>query len=107
MSDTGTVQGSTAQAARVAHRVIVRGRVQGVGFRYAMCASARAAAVCGWVRNRHDGCVEAHVQGAHADVLRVIEWARRGPPGARVDAIEVHEATPDLALTGFEQRPTA
>ena len=51
-----------------AKRVIFRGRVQGVGFRYTVHHLARAFEVCGWVRNRPDGSVELQVQGAPEEV---------------------------------------
>lgn len=87
--------------------VMVRGRVQGVGFRYAMCRAAQAAEVCGWVRNRRDGRVEAHLQGDAQAVGSLLEWTRQGPQGARVEEVEVAEAVAEPALRGFVQRPTA
>jgi acylphosphatase len=87
--------------------VMVHGRVQGVGFRYAMCRAAQAADVCGWVRNRRDGSVEAHLQGDAQAVAALLEWTRRGPQGARVEEVDVAEAVTDSALRGFVQRPTA
>ncbi len=91
----------------VACRVVVRGRVQGVGFRYATLAAAESAGVTGWVRNRRDGSVEVLLQGDGDAVRRVVDWCRRGPPGARVDAADVEPATVDLDLSDFEQRGTA
>jgi ADP-ribose pyrophosphatase len=91
----------------IARRVIVRGRVQGVGFRYAMVDAARAAGVAGWVRNCRDGTVEALVQGDAGAVLRMIAWCRRGPPAARVDSAAVDTELPDPRIAGFEQRPMA
>lgn len=91
----------------VARRLAVRGRVQGVGFRDGMCRFAREAGATGWVRNRRDGSVEALVQAAPAVVEAVTQWARRGPPAARVDAIDVEDATTDAALSTFDFRPTA
>lgn len=80
------------------------GRVQGVGFRMYMQRQAQIRGVAGWVRNRHDGSVEAVVQGAEDAVDPVIEWARRGPPGARVTDVQV---SPDSGTYGsFEMRPT-
>ena len=49
----------------IARRLIVHGRVQGVGFRYAMVDAATSAGASGWVRNRNDGTVEALVQAAY------------------------------------------
>ena len=61
-------------------RLVVTGRVQGVGFRMFMTREAQAAGVTGWVRNRRDGTVEAVVQGTTGAVERIIAWTRRGPP---------------------------
>jgi len=91
----------------VACRVVVRGRVQGVGFRYATVAAAQAAGVTGWVRNRRDGSVEAFLQGDGDAVRHVVDWCRRGPPGAHVDAADVEPATVNAGLADFAQRGTA
>lgn len=76
-------------------RVTISGRVQGVGFRYALADEARARKLCGWVRNRRDGSVEAIITGPEADVEALIAWAHRGPPAARVTAVTVESATTD------------
>jgi acylphosphatase len=91
----------------IARRLVVRGHVQGVGYRYAMVGAARHAGVHGWVRNRGDGTVEALVQGNGAAVLALVAWCERGPPGAHVTEVEVGDATLDDTLTGFETRPSA
>jgi acylphosphatase len=89
----------------IARRLVIRGRVQGVGFRYSLREEALRRGVAGWTRNRRDGTVEAVVQGEQGDVDRVIEWARRGPPSAEVAAVEIdEEAIGDY--DGFETRPT-
>jgi acylphosphatase len=81
----------------IARRLTIHGRVQGVGFRYALADEARARKLCGWVRNRRDGSVEAVVAGPEADVEALISWAHRGPPAARVSAVAVEPAaTTDL-----------
>jgi len=90
----------------IARRVRVGGRVQGVGYRDAMMRAADAHAVAGWVRNRRDGHVEAHLQGEPPAVEAVIAWCRQGPPAARVTAVEVTEAACETA-TGFRLLPTA
>ena len=69
--------------------IIVRGIVQGVYFRATTADVARAERVCGWVRNRPDGAVEAVLEGAIDDVERVISWCRKGPPMARVEDVDV------------------
>lgn len=85
----------------------MRGQVQGVGFRYAMIDTARMLGVQGWVRNRRDGSVEAHVQGSVDAVDALLAWSQRGPPAARVRDVEVAEASVDARLAGFTIRPTA
>lgn len=79
----------------IARRLTIQGRVQGVGFRYALADQARARKLSGWVRNRRDGSVEALVAGPDADVEALIAWSHRGPPAARVLAVKVEPATPD------------
>lgn len=88
-------------------RLLVSGRVQGVGFRDTMAGVALRAGVAGWVRNRRDGTVESLVQGAPAAVDKVIDWARRGPPAARVTSVEVTTLPHDASLDGFDIRPVA
>ena len=90
----------------IARRVVVRGRVQGVGFRYAALEVAEAAGVTGWVRNCRDGTVEALVQGDATSVEAVVAWCRRGPPAARVTDVEVVDAPLDARLTGFDLHAT-
>jgi acylphosphatase len=87
-------------------RLRITGRVQGVGFRYAMQREAARLGVSGWVRNRLDGSVEAHLHGAVETVDALAGWARRGPPGAHVDAVEEAPAAEDAPQSGFELRPT-
>jgi acylphosphatase len=89
------------------HALRIRGRVQGVGFRWSLCEQARALGLAGWVRNRRDGSVEALIHGPAGSVAALVEWAHRGPPGAHVTALEMHAAEADTSPTGFEQLPTA
>ncbi len=70
-------------------RVVVSGRVQGVFFRASCAAAARRLQLGGWVRNTHDGRVEAAFEGPDRDVDAMVEWCRRGPQMAGVDAVEV------------------
>jgi acylphosphatase len=78
------------------HRhVVIRGRVQGVGYRAWTEVTALERGLEGWVRNCRDGSVEAVFSGPDGDVAAMIAQCRRGPPGARVDAIDQREATPD------------
>lgn len=78
------------------HRhVVIHGRVQGVGYRAWTEVTALERGLEGWVRNCRDGSVEAVFRGPEDDVAAMIAQCRRGPPGARVDAIYQREATPD------------
>jgi acylphosphatase len=79
-------------ASPIARRLVIAGRVQGVGFRYAFADEARMRGLGGWVRNRRDGRVEALVSGSAADVEAMIAGARVGPPAARVTSIDIEEA---------------
>lgn len=84
---------------RVIRRVFVRGRVQGVGFRDWTRHVARDRSLEGWVRNRKDGSVEALFAGTKEAVADMIAACRNGPPSAKVESIEEHEATEvELAL---------
>ena len=87
-------------SAQVAKRIVLTGRVQGVGFRYALADEARSRGLSGWVRNRRDGSVEAVICGPAAEVAALAAWARRGPPAARVESIEIEEA--QGSFDGFE-----
>jgi len=69
--------------------IYVSGLVQGVFFRASMQEVARSLGVTGWVRNLPDGRVEAVVEGDEDKVRKLIEWAWRGPPLARVENVEV------------------
>ena len=71
----------------------ISGLVQGVGFRYTMCREARRLQLAGWVRNCNDGSVEAVAVGDDGALQRLVDWARHGPAGARVDSIQVNAAT--------------
>jgi acylphosphatase len=93
-------------SAMMARRLVIRGRVQGVGFRYAMLEAAASRGVTGWVRNRRDGSVEALVQGEADELDAVVAWCRRGPPAARVLDVEVHVAATE-ARSAFDLLPTA
>jgi acylphosphatase len=80
--------------------LVIHGRVQGVWFRDSMRREAAQLNITGWVRNRHDGCVEAVVQGETADVEAIVRWAHKGPPAAEVSMVDVTEATG--TFTNFE-----
>lgn len=86
--------------------ITVNGRVQGVGFRYALHDEAQRLGLRGWVRNRRDGSVEAQVAGDADAIEALIAWAHEGPSTARVDDVDVIESTTDPG-DGFEIRATA
>jgi acylphosphatase len=86
--------------------VIVRGFVQGVGYRYTLRMVAAEAGVSGWTRNLRDGGVEAEIEGDDAQVDEVLAWMASGPPGSRVDSATVTDGAPTGAR-GFEVRPSA
>jgi len=90
---------------KVTKHVIVRGRVQGVGYRDAMQNEAARLHVTGWVRNRKDGTVEAMVHGWADDVAHILNWARRGPAGAHVTSMNVSDSSGGYER--FERRPSA
>lgn len=73
--------------------MLISGRVQGVGFRWSMCAAALEHGVRGWVRNRRDGRVEAVVEGSPQAVAAMLSWAHHGPRAARVDHVDTRMAT--------------
>jgi acylphosphatase len=85
-------------------RLEIRGRVQGVGYRWAMVEEARRHGVRGWVRNRRDGSVEAIVSGPPEAVDRIVAWARKGPPSAIVAAVDVFAG--EGSFDSFDARPT-
>jgi acylphosphatase len=82
----------------------IHGRVQGVWFRESMRREAERLGASGWVRNATDGSVEAMVQGSETAVDALVDWARRGPPQARVDRIEIEPIETNERFSGFEKR---
>jgi acylphosphatase len=93
-------------------RVVIRGRVQGVGFRAWTEYTALERGLQGWVRNCRDGSVEALFVGATDAVAAMIAACRQGPRGSRVEAVDQRDGTADeLALRRrgelFSVLPTA
>jgi len=83
----------------VIFQVMIRGQVQGVGYRAWAEITAVELGVEGWIRNCRDGSVEALFAGSEESVLTMIELCRDGPPGARVVAIDQREAdSTDMGL---------
>jgi len=89
----------------VARRLIVTGRVQGVGFRYFARDAARLEGLQGTVRNLEDGDVEIEVEGDADAVLRFERAVRRGPAGSRVDTVRVDESPPSGRFHDFRILP--
>lgn len=69
--------------------VIISGKVQGVFFRAETQKAARGYNVCGWVRNKKDGSVEAVFEGSKTDVSLILEWCKTGSPFSEVTNIDV------------------
>jgi acylphosphatase len=85
----------------VRRRVIVHGRVQGVGFRYSLTRAAQTQGVAGWARNRVDGTLEAVFEGEPEAVESLIRLSREGPRGAQVERVELFDEEPE-GLTRFK-----
>ena len=85
-----------------ARRAIVRGRVQGVGYRYFAERAARELGVRGWVRNLPDGTVETLAVAEEDALRRYFERLSKGPLGSRVDAVDVSDVAQPPTLTSFE-----
>ncbi|MBI1813984.1 MAG: acylphosphatase [Deltaproteobacteria bacterium] len=77
-----------SQAVRL--QLVITGRVQGVGFRYAVLDEARRLQVAGWVRNRRDGSVEVIAEGSRGRLEQLAVWCHDGPRGALVSHVETN-----------------
>lgn len=84
-----------------ARRFFVRGRVQGVGFRWFVEREAHILGIAGWVRNNHDGSVEVLAQGTRDQLSGLHGRLREGPRAARVDTVEVADAAPVAGVSTF------
>jgi len=85
--------------------LVIHGRVQGVFFRESMRQQAVQLNVNGWARNQADGTVEAVIQGSAESVSKLLEWAQRGPPLAKVTRIDQGAASGEWIT--FEVRPSS
>jgi acylphosphatase len=86
-------------------RLRIEGSVQAVGFRYFAMYEARRLGIAGWIRNRSDGTVEALASGRTKAVEEFVAVCMRGPPGAQVTNLDMHQADPP-DQPGFHRRPT-
>jgi acylphosphatase len=92
---------TSTEKAVEARRFVVRGRVQGVGFRWFVEREAHILGIAGWVRNNADGSVEVMAQGSRDQILGLRSRLREGPRAARVDAVEESEAKPAAGISSF------
>ena len=84
----------------MAKRLVIEGRVQGVGYRAFFAEQATALGLCGWVRNCRDGSVEACVDGEAEAIEAIILWAKRCPPAAQVSNIAIEDVAAQTPLDG-------
>ena len=90
-----------SEKATQARRFVVRGRVQGVGFRWFVEREAHMLQIAGWVRNNHDGSVEVLAMGSRDQLSGLRSRLQQGPRAARVDDVEETEAKPVAGLNTF------
>jgi acylphosphatase len=83
--------------------VVISGRVQGVFFRTETAQRARSLSLVGWVRNRHEGTVEAVFEGPSERVDSMVQWCEHGPSGAAVEDVDVRWEPP-AGEAGFTVR---
>jgi len=87
----------------IRRRLIVHGRVQGVGFRYSLARQAQSRGVAGSAANRPDGDVEVVLEGEQEAVESLVRWCEEGPRGAVVERVDVSDEQPE-GLRGFATR---
>lgn len=86
-----------------AYRIVIKGTVQGIGFRYYTRMAANRFGINGWVRNCPDGSVEIHCEGEESILQQFLEEVKKGPAGLVIKSLAVKEAQPDF-FYGFEIR---
>lgn len=91
---------NTQSSHTAALHLVIHGKVQGVFFRDSMRQEAHRLGICGWVRNKPDGTVEAMVQGDQPAIERIVQWAHKGPARAQVERVETTPAKGQF--NGFE-----
>jgi acylphosphatase len=92
---------TSTDKATQARRFLVRGRVQGVGFRWFVEREAHILGIAGWVRNNEDSSVEVLAMGTRDQLSRLLSRLQQGPRAARVDNVEESEAKPVNGLRTF------
>jgi acylphosphatase len=92
---------TSTEKAMEARRFVVRGRVQGVGFRWFVEREAHILGIAGWVRNNANGTVEFRAQGTADQLSGLHARLRQGPRAARVDNVEISEVRPSANLSSF------
>jgi len=92
---------SSTEKPILARRYIVRGRVQGVGFRWFVEREAHLLGIAGWVRNNHDGSVEVLAQGTRDQLSGLHSRLREGPRASRVDNVEISDENPVDGVSSF------
>jgi acylphosphatase len=83
---------------------VVRGRVQGVSFRYYAVTTAQRLGLTGWVANRWDGSVETVAEGTREALAGYLSFLHQGPPAAMVESVESEYHTPTGKFTSFRVR---
>ena len=99
-----TMASTNSQSRLQARRFLVRGRVQGVGFRWFVEREAHILGIAGWVRNDPDGSVEVLAIGTPEQLADLRSRLQEGPRAARVDDVEESEAEPVAGLNSFQVR---
>jgi len=84
--------------------IFIKGRVQGVFFRQGTYEKAVELGISGWVRNLPDGRVEAVFEGEEEKINKIIQWAKEGPPIAKVEEVEIKWEKPTDEFDGFQIR---
>jgi len=86
------------------YHLIIKGKVQGVGYRMSAYDAASELGITGWVRNRHDGSVEVLAERDKATLEQFILWAKKGPEYAEVSEVKTEELTATGEFIGFNIR---
>jgi len=81
----------TEENRKIACKINIEGRVQGVGFRYSAIKAARRYNVAGWVKNEYDGSVNVFCEGDREQVDEFIKWCKQGPPSAHIVDVNINQ----------------